>query len=184
MPDNITMLYFFTGEVERLLRDYKQNQDLVRNLGSRYYQVVYPIQVRHREMTGVSTREADAFNNGVKFNGRGVVEPGPGGEIPGVAGPVSDLPRDLSVVCVCVFGWFWAAIKELRSRDNFRPPARLLQRIKGSIRQKNGQKFQSINGRRSRVSLHFVLSCPQNSSPPFFWLSTPIYFEDIREREK
>ena len=87
----------FTGEVERLLRDYKQNQDLVRNLGSRYYQVVYPIQVRHREMTGVSTREADAFNNGVKFNGRGVVEPGPGGEIPGVAGPVSDLPRDLNV---------------------------------------------------------------------------------------
>ncbi len=49
---------FCLGEVERLMRDYKQNQDLVRNLGSRYYQVIYPIQVRHREMVGVSTREA------------------------------------------------------------------------------------------------------------------------------
>ena len=31
--------------MERLLREYKQNQELVRKLGSRYYQVVYPIQV-------------------------------------------------------------------------------------------------------------------------------------------
>ena len=29
-----------------MLREYKQNQELVRRLGSRYYQVVYPIQVR------------------------------------------------------------------------------------------------------------------------------------------
>ena len=34
-----------SDEVERLLREYKQNQELVRRLGSRYYQVVYPIQV-------------------------------------------------------------------------------------------------------------------------------------------
>ena len=38
--------YYFTDEVERLLRDYKQNQELLRRLGNRYYQVVYPIQVR------------------------------------------------------------------------------------------------------------------------------------------
>jgi hypothetical protein len=48
-----------SGEVERLLRDYPQNQELVRNLGSRYYQVVYPTQVRQREKFGVSTREID-----------------------------------------------------------------------------------------------------------------------------
>ena len=35
----------YSDEVERLLREYKQNQELVRRLGSRYYQVVYPIQV-------------------------------------------------------------------------------------------------------------------------------------------
>ena len=39
--------YYFSDEVERLLRDYKQNQELLRRLGNRYYQVVYPIQVRH-----------------------------------------------------------------------------------------------------------------------------------------
>ena len=39
--------YYLTDEVERLLRDYKQNQELLRRLGNRYYQVVYPIQVKH-----------------------------------------------------------------------------------------------------------------------------------------
>ena len=42
--------------MERLLRDYKQNQELVRNLGPRYYQVVYPMQTK-RPGGGVSTRE-------------------------------------------------------------------------------------------------------------------------------
>ena len=46
--------------MERLLRDYKQNQELVRNLGPRYYQVVYPIQMGRRPGGGVSTRELDA----------------------------------------------------------------------------------------------------------------------------
>jgi len=31
------------------MRDYKQNEQLVRNLGSRYYQVVYPVQVSEIE---------------------------------------------------------------------------------------------------------------------------------------
>ena len=39
------LLDIYSDEVERLLREYKQNQELVRRLGSRYYQVVYPIQV-------------------------------------------------------------------------------------------------------------------------------------------
>ena len=45
------------GEVERLLKDYQQNQDFIRNLGNRFYQIIYPIQVRQRERFGVSTRE-------------------------------------------------------------------------------------------------------------------------------
>ena len=48
-----------TDEVERLLRDYKQNQDFIRNLGNRFYQIIYPIQVRQRERFGVSTREIE-----------------------------------------------------------------------------------------------------------------------------
>ena len=52
-------IHCIAGEVERLLRDYKQNQELVRNLGPRYYQVVYPIQTR-RPGGGVSTRELDS----------------------------------------------------------------------------------------------------------------------------
>ena len=35
----------FSDEVARLLRDHQQNRELLRRLGKRYYQVVYPIQV-------------------------------------------------------------------------------------------------------------------------------------------
>ena len=41
----ITTVFFILDEVERLLREYKQNQELLTRLGDRYYQVVYPIQV-------------------------------------------------------------------------------------------------------------------------------------------
>ncbi|XP_012219542.2 disintegrin and metalloproteinase domain-containing protein 12 isoform X14 [Linepithema humile] len=45
------------GEVERLLREYRQNQELVRNIGGHYYQIIYPVQLRHHEKMGISTRE-------------------------------------------------------------------------------------------------------------------------------
>ncbi|XP_026479957.1 uncharacterized protein LOC113386392 [Ctenocephalides felis] len=45
------------GEVERLLREYRQNQELVRNIGAHYYQIIYPVQLRHHEKMGISTRE-------------------------------------------------------------------------------------------------------------------------------
>ncbi|XP_050542400.1 disintegrin and metalloproteinase domain-containing protein unc-71 isoform X3 [Daktulosphaira vitifoliae] len=45
------------GEVERLLRDYRQNQELVRNIGANYYQIIYPVQIRHHDKMGISTRE-------------------------------------------------------------------------------------------------------------------------------
>lgn len=46
-----------SGEVERLLREYRQNQELVRNIGANYYQIIYPVQLRHHEKMGISTRE-------------------------------------------------------------------------------------------------------------------------------
>ena len=47
----------FSGEVERLLKEYRQNQELVRKIGSHYYQIIYPVQLRHHEKMGISTRE-------------------------------------------------------------------------------------------------------------------------------
>nr|XP_023011659.1 disintegrin and metalloproteinase domain-containing protein 11 [Leptinotarsa decemlineata] len=45
------------GEVERLLREYTQNQEMVRNIGSHYYQIIYPVQLRQHKKMGISTRE-------------------------------------------------------------------------------------------------------------------------------
>jgi hypothetical protein len=39
-------------EVARLLRDHQQNRELLRRLGKRYYQVVYPIQVHDETHMG------------------------------------------------------------------------------------------------------------------------------------
>ena len=36
----------FIDEVARLLRDHQQNRELLGRLGKRFFQVVYPIQVR------------------------------------------------------------------------------------------------------------------------------------------
>lgn len=55
-----SFLFFFAGEVERLLKEYRQNQELVRKIGSHYYQIIYPVQLRHHEKMGISTREVGA----------------------------------------------------------------------------------------------------------------------------
>ncbi|XP_035721048.1 disintegrin and metalloproteinase domain-containing protein 11-like isoform X18 [Vespa mandarinia] len=60
------------GEVERLLREYRQNQELVRNIGANYYQIIYPVQLRHHEKMGISTREVGV----PKFPQRGYGEGG------------------------------------------------------------------------------------------------------------
>ncbi|XP_055586566.1 uncharacterized protein LOC129739173 isoform X3 [Uranotaenia lowii] len=54
------------GEVERLLREHQQNQELVDKIGSNFYQIIYPVQLRHHEKMGISTREVGA----PKFPGR------------------------------------------------------------------------------------------------------------------
>ncbi|XP_073970527.1 disintegrin and metalloproteinase domain-containing protein mind-meld isoform X5 [Rhodnius prolixus] len=60
------------GEVERLLRQYRQNQELVRSIGAHYYQIIYPVQLRHHEKMGISTREVGAQ----KFPPRGRADGG------------------------------------------------------------------------------------------------------------
>lgn len=50
-------MLFFQGEVERLLKEYRQNQELVRKIGGHFYQIIYPVQLRHHEKMGISTRE-------------------------------------------------------------------------------------------------------------------------------
>lgn len=45
------------GEVERLLREFTQNQEMVRNIGTHYYQIIYPVQLRQYKKMGISTRE-------------------------------------------------------------------------------------------------------------------------------
>uniref|UniRef100_A0A1B0CU14 Uncharacterized protein n=1 Tax=Lutzomyia longipalpis TaxID=7200 RepID=A0A1B0CU14_LUTLO len=62
------------GEVERLLKEYRQNQELVGRIGSHYYQIIYPVQLRHHEKMGISTREVGAS----KFPQRGGAGSGSG----------------------------------------------------------------------------------------------------------
>ena len=57
MPKKLNIIFFFTGEVERLLKEYRQNQEMVRRIGDNYYQIIYPVQLRHHEKMGISTRE-------------------------------------------------------------------------------------------------------------------------------
>lgn len=51
------LTFAVAGEVERLLREYTQNQEMVRNIGTHYYQIIYPVQLRQHKKMGISTRE-------------------------------------------------------------------------------------------------------------------------------
>ena len=43
-----------------LMKEHRENQDLVRSIGASQYQIVFPVQLRHREKMGISTREIGA----------------------------------------------------------------------------------------------------------------------------
>ncbi|XP_044261507.1 disintegrin and metalloproteinase domain-containing protein 11 isoform X8 [Tribolium madens] len=64
------------GEVERLLREYTQNQEMVRNIGSHYYQIIYPVQLRQHKKMGISTREIGSSKVRKERSTRGQVDGG------------------------------------------------------------------------------------------------------------
>ncbi|CAM1323246.1 ADAM22 (predicted) [Pycnogonum litorale] len=47
------------GEVGRLIQKFPENDKLVKQVPSRYYEIIYPVQVRHHQKLGISTRDAN-----------------------------------------------------------------------------------------------------------------------------
>lgn len=39
------------------MKDYLENQELVKRIGGNSYQIIYPVQLRHHEKMSISTRE-------------------------------------------------------------------------------------------------------------------------------
>lgn len=65
---NSSPSFLFPGEVERLLKEYRQNQELVGRIGTHFYQIIFPVQLRHHEKMGISTREVNTakVRNGLR----------------------------------------------------------------------------------------------------------------------